>query len=267
METNQHKLHRHPRYEHRLNLAADKCIVDAQFSSLFRGAIDRIECDGSHIIVSSKELEDVLFFLKFQHEMNGITQGRGVEANAEPQIQNLSYRTAADNSIFISGGRGRMESLFRFSNWRSFAAYVSCLTELRRLPAIDALVGIKDGESHAFVTKPLNEKEVEELRGMGCKIADGWERSMDYQDKRFFPYTNSQIITAIEGCEIKLKTKLPIPEHWEPCELGESDYFVTSLLMMDKLEDYRREFMGDFRSSCDEIVVDNERMKKRKENG
>lgn len=266
METNQHKLHRHPRYEHRLNLSADKCIVDAQFSSLFRGEIKRIESDGSHIIVSSKEFEDVLYFLKFQHEMNGITQGRGVEANTEPQIQNHSSRTAADNSIFIIGGRGRMESLFRFNNWRSFAAFVSCLTELRRLPAIDALVGTKDGKIHVFVTKPLNEKEVEELRGMGCKIADGWERKMDYQDKRFFPHTNSQIITAIEGHEIKLKTKFPIPEHWEMCERSESDYFVTSLLMMHKLEDFRREYMEDFRSSCDEIVVDNERIEKRKEN-
>lgn len=252
MVTNQHKLHRHPRYEHRLNLDADKCIVDAQFSSLFRGEIEQIEGDGSHIIVSSKEFEDVIFFLKFQHEMNGITQGREDETNAEPQIQILSYRTAADNSMFISGGRGRMESLFRFNNWRSFAAYVSCLTELRRLPAIDALVGIKDGESHAFVTKPLNEKEVEELRGMGCKIAEGWERRMDYPDKRFFPYTNSQIITAIEGCEIKLKTKLPIPEEWLSSERGESDHFVTTLLMRDKLEDFRREFMGDFQPLCNE---------------
>lgn len=283
MENKHHKLHRHPRYEHRLNLTADKCIVDAQFSTLFRGDIEPIETDDAHIIVSCKELEDVLFFLNIQHEMNDITNGFvsgsidqsythfQVQSTQGTRMLNVNTRyfctpdapytpnddaggctkdtfpTVTDKSSFILGENELMDSLFRFINWRSFSKFVSCLKELRRGPGIDALVGLKDGEVHVFVTSPLNEIDIEELRGMGCKIAEVCELRKDYPDKRMMLHANSTIMTAINKYELKINKMFPLPENRQTDRKGELDDFYISLLMIEEGAKFSYDYMGSFR--------------------
>lgn len=250
-----HKLHRHLGYERRLNLSMDKCIVDVQFSSMFRGETERIEGDGSHIVVSCKEFEDVFFFFNFQHLMNDLMQCREAGTNAEPEVNSLYTPAVENNSLFFAGRSRQVGHLLCLNNWRTFAAS-TFLAELRRGPGIDALVGIRDGEFDFFITKRLKEDEVDELRKMGCQIIENWERGMVYRDKRFLSHSCYGVINAMENCKIKLNKKLPVPVELKPNEWGESDDFITSLLMMYQPEVFRRAYMGDFRESLNQAEID-----------